>query len=91
MIAFKIGLSWPAGLAAWFLAAVLLAVGQIGREHIGENVKRCMAVAKARGVKLGKRAKLFSKDIQALLDKGLNPTEAAKKLGVSRQAIYKAV
>jgi biotin operon repressor len=42
-------------------------------------------------VKLGKRPKLFAADIKALQDKGLTITAIADKLGVTRQAIYKAL
>lgn len=50
-----------------------------------------MAAAKAREVKLGKRPKLFAKDIKAMQKKGLNITQVAKKLGKSRQEIYDAL
>jgi DNA invertase Pin-like site-specific DNA recombinase len=79
------------GSVGKIIAAVLLGVAQMERENIRENVKRGMAAAKARGVQLGKRPKLFAADIKRLQDKGLNTTQAAKKLGVSRQAVYKAL
>jgi DNA invertase Pin-like site-specific DNA recombinase len=79
------------GTTGKLIASVLFAVAQMGREHISENVKRGMAAAKARGVRLGKRPKLFAKDIRPLLDKGLNKTEVAKKLNCSRQAVYGAL
>jgi DNA invertase Pin-like site-specific DNA recombinase len=79
------------GSVGRLIAAVLLAIAQMERENIRENVKRGMAAAQARGVKLGKRPKLFAKDVRALQDKGLTITQAAAKLGVTRQAIYKAL
>ncbi|MHC4281110.1 MAG: recombinase family protein [Planctomycetota bacterium] len=79
------------GSVGKIIAAVLLGVAQMERENIRENVKRGMMAAKARGVKLGKRPKLFAKDIEKLQDKGLNITEVARKLNVTRQAVYKAL
>jgi DNA invertase Pin-like site-specific DNA recombinase len=79
------------GSVGRLIAAVLLAIAQMERENIRENVKRGMAAAKARGVKLGKRPKLFAADIKPLQDKGLNITGIAGKLGVTRQAVYKAL
>jgi DNA invertase Pin-like site-specific DNA recombinase len=79
------------GSVGRLIAAVLLAIAQMERENIRENVKRGMAAAKARGVRLGKRPKLFAADIKALQDRGLNITEVATQLSVSRQAIYKAL
>jgi DNA invertase Pin-like site-specific DNA recombinase len=79
------------GSVGKIIAAVLLGVAQMERENIRENVKRGMAAAKARGVRLGKRPKLFAQDIKALQDKGLNKTQIAQKLGVTRQAVYNAL
>ncbi|MHC4271615.1 MAG: recombinase family protein [Planctomycetota bacterium] len=79
------------GSVGKIIAAVLLGVAQMERENIRENVKRGMMAAKARGVKLGKRPKLFAKDIKKLQGKGMNITEVARKLNVTRQAVYKAL
>ena len=54
------------GTVGRLIASVLLAVAEMEREGISKNVKRGMAAAKARGVKLGKRPKLFAKDIRIL-------------------------
>lgn len=79
------------GSVGKIIAAVLLGVAQMERENIRENVKRGMLAAKARGVKLGKRPRLFAGDIKKLQDKGLNITQVSKKLNVTRQAVYKAL
>lgn len=57
----------------------------------GEHQAPGLAAAKARGVKLGKRPKLFAKEIQPMLDGGLTVAQVAKQLGKSRQAIYSAI
>jgi DNA invertase Pin-like site-specific DNA recombinase len=54
-------------------------------------LKRGLAAAKARGVKLGKRPKLFAADIRPLLDAGLSVAAVAHRLGKSRQAVYDAL
>jgi DNA invertase Pin-like site-specific DNA recombinase len=61
------------------------------RENLRENTKRGMEAAKARGVKLGKRPKLFAKDIVPLLESGLSIGEVAEKLNKTRQAIYNSL
>jgi DNA invertase Pin-like site-specific DNA recombinase len=61
------------------------------RENLRENTKRGIAAAKSRGVKLGKRPKLFAKDIVPLLQDGLRIGDLSKKLGKTRQAIYDAL
>lgn len=80
-----------AGPVGELLAAVLFALAAMERENIRENTKRGLAAAKANGVKLGRRPKLFAKDIMPLLDSGMSIGAAAKQLGKSRQAIYDAL
>jgi DNA invertase Pin-like site-specific DNA recombinase len=79
------------GPVGQLVASVLFAVAQMERENLRENTRRGMAAAKARGVRLGKRPKLFAKDIAPLLDQGLTMAEAARRLGKSRQACYTAL
>lgn len=79
------------GAVGEMIASVLFAVARMYRDQLIENTKRGMAAAKAKGVRLGKRPKLFAKDIQPLLDAGLNVSQAARKLGRSRQAVYNAL
>jgi DNA invertase Pin-like site-specific DNA recombinase len=79
------------GTTGRMVASLLFAVAELERESIRENTKRGLAAAKARGVKLGKRPKLFAKDIQPLLDQGLSMSAAARHLGRSRQACYDAL
>jgi DNA invertase Pin-like site-specific DNA recombinase len=76
------------GAVGQLIASVLFAVAAMERDNLRENTKRGMAGAKARGVKLGKRPKLFAKDIIPLLKSGLSISNIAEKLGKTRQAIY---
>jgi DNA invertase Pin-like site-specific DNA recombinase len=76
------------GSVGQLLAAVLFAVGQMERENISENTKRGMAYAKAKGVKLGKRPKLFVKDIMPLIELGYSISDISRIIKKSRPAIY---
>ena len=49
------------------------------------------AAVKARGVRLGKRPKLFAKDIVPLLENGYTISQLAAELGKSRVAVYNAL
>ncbi len=79
------------GAVGQLIASVLFAVAAMERENLRENTKRGIAAAKARGIKLGKRPKLFAKDIVPLLQDGFSIAMVSKKLGKTRQAIYDAL
>jgi len=79
------------GPTGQLVASVLFAVAAMERENIRENTRRGLAAAKARGVKLGKRPKLFAKDIVPLLESGKTVAEVAEQFGKTRQAIYLAL
>ena len=79
------------GAVGQMIASVLFAVAAMERENLRENTKRGIAAARARGVKLGKRPKLFAKDIVPLLQDGFSISKVSKKLGKTRQAIYDAL
>ena len=79
------------GNVGQLIASVLFAVAAMERENLRENTKRGLAAAKSRGVKLGKRPKLFAKDIVPLLKDGLTIADVSKRLGKSRQAVYNAL
>ena len=76
------------GAVGQMIASVLFAVAAMERENLRENTKRGIAAARARGVKLGKRPKLFAKDIVPLLQAGDSIAKVSQKLGKTRQAIY---
>ena len=50
------------GAVGQLIASVLFALAAMERENLRENTKRGIAAARARGVRLGKRPKLFAKD-----------------------------
>ena len=79
------------GAVGQMVASVLFAVAQMERENLRENTKRGIEAARAKGVRLGKRPKIFAKEIIPLLQDGLTIKDVAKKLGKSRQAIYDAL
>ncbi|MHB9070953.1 MAG: recombinase family protein [Sedimentisphaerales bacterium] len=79
------------GAVGQLIASVLFAIAAMERENLRENTKRGMAAAKARGVKLGKRPKLFAKDIIPLIESGLSIGEVAERLNKTRQTIYNAL
>ena len=79
------------GPVGQMVAGILFAVAQMERDNLRENTKRGLLAAKARGVKLGRRPKLFARDIVPLLQQGLCVGAVATRLGVSRQAIYDAL
>jgi len=79
------------GAVGQMVASVLFAVAQMERENLRENTKRGIEAARAKGVKLGKRPKLFAKDIVPLLQDGLTIADVSRILGKSRQAIYDAL
>ncbi len=79
------------GSVGQLIASVLFAVAQMERDNLRENTKRGLYAAKARGVKLGKRPKLFATDIVPMVRAGLGVGAIATKLGKSRQAIYDAL
>ena len=79
------------GVTGQLVASVLFAVAAMERENLRENTKRGIAAAKAKGVKLGKRPKLFAKNITPLLESGLSISQVSERLGKTRQAIYNAL
>lgn len=76
------------GNVGQMIVGILFAVAAMERENLRENTKRGIAAAKARGVKLSKRPKLFAKDIIPLLEQRLPLTQVAAKLNKSTQVVY---
>ena len=73
------------------IATVLFAVSEMEREGIRENTRRGLMAAKARGVKLGRPETHYTEQIDGLKAEGLNMGEIAKKMGLTRQALYFAL
>jgi len=76
------------GAQGEFLASVFFAIARMQREALRENTKRGLALAKAKGKKLGKRPLLFAKDIIPLLENGMTIEAIADKLGKTKMCIY---
>ena len=79
------------GPAGQLIASVLFAVAAMERETLRENTRRGIAAAKARGARLGKRPKLFAKDIVPMIENGMSISAISDKLIKSRVAIYNAL
>jgi DNA invertase Pin-like site-specific DNA recombinase len=79
------------GSVGQMIAGILFAIAAMERENLRENTKRGIAAAKARGVKLGKRPKLFAKDIVPMIESGLSIGDIADRMNKTRQAIYNAL
>ena len=70
------------------VASVLFALAEAEREQIRENVKRGIATAKAKGVRLGRPPKHSLQTIVGLQREGKSISAIAKQLGTTRQTIY---
>ncbi len=80
------------GSVGKLIASVLLGIAEMERQNIRENIVRGMNNARKNGKKIGGREpKVFAGDILRLKDQGLNMTQIAKDLGVTRQACYLAL
>lgn len=74
------------------IASVLLGIAEMERQNIRENIVRGMNNARKQGKKIGgKEPKLFADDIIKLKAQGLNMSQIAKQLGVTRQGCYLAL
>ena len=70
------------------VASVLFALAEAEREQIRSNVKRGIATAKAKGVRLGPPNKTSLQSILGLQEQGKNVSQIAKQLGITRQTVY---
>lgn len=70
------------------VASVLFSIAEMYRENLRANVKRGLANAKARGVKLGRRPTLVLDDVVSRIRQGESIPNIASDLGVTRQGIY---
>ena len=80
------------GTTGRLIAAVLLGLGQMEREGLREATLRGLQAARDRGSKLGRpRALSIDKVLPLLNHEGLNISQAAERLGVSRPTLYAAL
>lgn len=70
---------------------ILACFAQFQREDIVRKVRNGLENAKRKGIKLGRRQTREDGPILALLDQGVAPSEAARRLGVSRGAVQRAI
>ena len=68
---------------------VIGSVAQFEREMILERQREGIAKAAAAGKYKGKKRAFSDKRLQELQAEGLNVAQIAKRLGVTRQAVYK--
>lgn len=79
------------GVTGQLVASVLFAVAEMERENIRENTVRGLERARRRGKKLGRKRRLTATKIQRHLDQGLNLSQAAKLLKVTRSGCLAAL
>lgn len=72
---------------------VLGAVAEHERALMLERQREGIAKAKAEGKYKGRARTAMAKagEVEALLAKGVNPTEVARKLGIGRSSVYRAM
>lgn len=68
---------------------LLGSVAEFERSMMLERQKIGIAKAKAEGKYKGKKRSFSDKRLKELVDRGLNPTQIAEELGVSRQGVHK--
>lgn len=81
----------PTGRAMWQMVGIL---AELERSLIGERTKAGRVAAVARGVKMGRKAKLTAQQVEharKLLEQGEHHNNVAKSLGVSRRTLYRAL
>lgn len=79
------------GKVGQLVASVLFAVAAMEREAIRENTKRGLRAAVARGSILGKRPRIFAKDIVKMIEKGFLMDDISTKLRVTKPALYQCL
>jgi DNA invertase Pin-like site-specific DNA recombinase len=72
---------------------VLGAVAEHERSLMLERQREGIAKAKAEGKYKGRAKTAMAKagEVEALLARGVNPTEVARKLGIGRSSVYRAM
>ena len=81
----------PTGRAMWQMVGIL---AELERSLIKERTKAGRAAAVARGVKMGRKAKLTAQQVEhakKLMEQGEHHDTVAKSLGVSRRTLYRGL
>jgi len=80
------------GSVGQLISAVLLAIYQIERDGIRQNISRGMQAAQKRGVRIGgSKPKIKPQDAVELKEQGKTISEIANLLKCSRQTVYSAL
>jgi DNA invertase Pin-like site-specific DNA recombinase len=79
------------GTVGKMIASVLFAVAEMERENPRENTKRGLALAKAKGVKLGRRSTINAEAVVRLMRDGMSLAAVGRRIGKTPQAIYVAL
>jgi DNA invertase Pin-like site-specific DNA recombinase len=89
-----LGMNLDTGTATGrLMLQVLTAVAEHEREAMLERQREGIAKAKAEGKYRGRAKTAMAKagDVENLLAAGVNPTEVARKLGIGRSSVYRAM
>ncbi|KJV05154.1 recombinase family protein [Methylocucumis oryzae] len=81
----------PTGRAMWQMVGIL---AELERSLIQERTKAGRAAAVARGVKMGRKVKLTTQQVEhakKLIEQGEHHDIVAKSLGVSRRTLYRGI
>jgi DNA invertase Pin-like site-specific DNA recombinase len=79
------------GRAMWQMVGIL---AELERSLISERTKAGRVAAIARGVKMGRKVKLTSQQVEhakKLIEQGEHHNNVAKSLGVSRRTLYRGI
>ncbi len=80
-----------AGPVGRMVAALLLGVAEMEKEHLRERQSAGIAMAKSKGIKFGRPRSVASVAVQRLFENGHGATQIARKLSISRQSVYNAL
>lgn len=80
------------GTVGKLIMSVLLAVAEMERQNIRENISRGMQMAKKNGMVIGgSKPKITAQDVAELLKQGNTISQVALALNCSRQTVYAAL
>ncbi len=79
------------GSVGRMVAALLLGVAEMEKEHLRERQAAGIAVAKSRGVRFGRPRSVDFTSVRRLAPDGHGVTNIATKLNISRQSVYNAL
>lgn len=84
------GIDTDSGMGKLVLA-ILGAVAEFETDIRKERQREGIDKAKANGIYKGRKPSVDVKAVQALRDEGVNPSDIAKRLGIGRTSVYRAL